>query len=428
MFTNTYFSFESSRRFLTARTRTPYPQPFYEDRDHHVEFENLINLNRGCVNEGRCFITVDSSIPFADYLRNLSESLSRSAKNYSQDLETEKYYKNVELDTKQTSSENKRRHNFDKDGGEVFIPDIDKQGDTLSKVNMCKEHTATTGEEKFHRLQQCYSFRDVLQDPCKEVSLPLGMCHAHQYDRLSRHVASTAVGHRTYHPADYFHHQQIDQGRCGVLREGLAPHQHSTSSSSNNNINNRSSSLLDCHLSHLTQATQLTIDDRLPRDESNVCYINPGNLDLACRPFDRSPETQHCKVPQTSDRCLLPQDLAERSVTHPVSKSQLVKKYKCEVCHKAFSRSNTLLTHKRIHTGDKPFICDICGRAFRQPGNLTRHRLTHSPYKPFVCPVCRKAFNRIQQTDSVTFSHGRHDDRLTLALSRGRRSGGGRHE
>ncbi|CAF4941601.1 unnamed protein product, partial [Rotaria socialis] len=73
--------------------------------------------------------------------------------------------------------------------------------------------------------------------------------------------------------------------------------------------------------------------------------------------------------------------------------------------HRAFSRSNTLLTHTHIHTGEKPFLCDICNRAFRQPGNLTRHKLTHSTVKPYVCEICAKAFDRTSNLRTHLLTH-----------------------
>ena len=68
------------------------------------------------------------------------------------------------------------------------------------------------------------------------------------------------------------------------------------------------------------------------------------------------------------------------------------KPFQCDVCHKAFSDSSTLTKHKRTHTGEKPFHCDVCHQAFTQSSTLTTNKRSHTGEKPFQCDVCHKAF------------------------------------
>ena len=54
-------------------------------------------------------------------------------------------------------------------------------------------------------------------------------------------------------------------------------------------------------------------------------------------------------------------------------------KLDCEFCGKSFGKRWNLISHQRIHTGEKQFQCDICLKTFSWKGNLRRHRfLTHS--------------------------------------------------
>ena len=69
-----------------------------------------------------------------------------------------------------------------------------------------------------------------------------------------------------------------------------------------------------------------------------------------------------------------------------------LKPFKCDICGFFFSQSSSLVRHKRTHTGLKPFKCDICGTNFSQSNSLIRHKRTHTGFKPFECDICGSKF------------------------------------
>lgn len=54
------------------------------------------------------------------------------------------------------------------------------------------------------------------------------------------------------------------------------------------------------------------------------------------------------------------------------------KRYKCEVCAKAFTESSTLRKHMLVHNPNPPqFQCNECSRTFSRKINLNEHMKTH---------------------------------------------------
>ena len=67
--------------------------------------------------------------------------------------------------------------------------------------------------------------------------------------------------------------------------------------------------------------------------------------------------------------------------------------HKCHECGKHFATNNYLETHKRLHTGDRPFQCHVCGRKFSQRPGFTYHmRSVHTGEKRYSCTLCGKKF------------------------------------
>ena len=82
----------------------------------------------------------------------------------------------------------------------------------------------------------------------------------------------------------------------------------------------------------------------------------------------------------------------------PVESLKIRKAHPCDSlgCDKVFTKSSVLKTHKRTHTGEKPYECtwDGCSKKFAQSVHLTRHYRTHTGSKPFKCDICEQQFSR----------------------------------
>jgi uncharacterized Zn-finger protein len=87
------------------------------------------------------------------------------------------------------------------------------------------------------------------------------------------------------------------------------------------------------------------------------------------------------------------------TVSGTVCTTAINKQHTCDTCTKSFPSKSQLISHIRVHTGDKPYKCDTCGKSFTEKSNLTRHMKIHTDDKPFSCDTCGKTF--IQNGDLI---------------------------
>ncbi|XP_078269085.1 uncharacterized protein LOC144601031 [Rhinoraja longicauda] len=80
-----------------------------------------------------------------------------------------------------------------------------------------------------------------------------------------------------------------------------------------------------------------------------------------------------------------------------------VRPYGCSTCGKSFTQSSGLSQHQRVHSSERPFTCSDCGKGFKSSSELKVHRRLHTGERPFSCSDCGKSFT----TSSNMLSHRR---------------------